>query len=190
MAPTWGPATWRAKRAALVNTLFVAVLLGTLGLLVAVWPNLWLGWFSNDPEVLAAGASYLLILGPTHALTAINMELYFAGQGGRRIGWPMVATATRLAFSVGAAVWVTQGGASLMTAFVTVAAGVAVSASISLAGFWRVRWDDDILDPAAHLDRRLECGRSAARELFGSVIVGFAAASPGSWTTTGTGRTR
>ncbi len=64
----------------------------------------------------------MLILGPTYALTAISMELYFAGQGARRIGWPMGATTVRLTFSVGATVWVTLGGASLTTAFATVAA--------------------------------------------------------------------
>ncbi|RTL24596.1 MAG: MATE family efflux transporter [Burkholderiales bacterium] len=130
----------RARRAALVNALFVAGLLEGLGLLLALWPQLWLGWFSHSPEVLKVGALYLQIVAPTYGLTAIGMELYFAGQGARRIGWPMLATAVRLTFAVGATVLASTGAASLATAFMLVAAGVFSAALISVVGFARVSW--------------------------------------------------
>jgi putative MATE family efflux protein len=130
----------RARRAALVNALFVAGLLEGLGLLLAFRPGLWLGWFTQSPEVLSVGARYLQILGPTYGLTAISMELYFAGQGARRIAWPMAATAMRLAFAVFATALAAMGAASLTTAFALVAAGVVCAAVITLWGFARVRW--------------------------------------------------
>lgn len=86
------------------------------------------------------GALYLQIVAPTYGLTAIGMELYFAGQGARRIGWPMLATAVRLTFAVGATVLASTGAASLATAFMLVAAGVFSAALISVVGFARVSW--------------------------------------------------
>lgn len=132
----------RARRAALLNALFVAGLLEALGLLLATWPSLWLGWFTHSPEVLEVGSTYLRILGPTYGLTAIAMELYFAGQGARRIGWPMAATALRLAFAVLATVLAATGAVSLSGAFALVAAGVVLSAVVTLVGFRRVDWSE------------------------------------------------
>ncbi|ARV20512.1 Multidrug export protein MepA [Curvibacter sp. AEP1-3] len=132
----------RARRAAILNAIFVACLLEGLGLLLAFWPELWLGWFTHNPEVLKVGALYLLIVGPTYGLSAISMELYFAGQGASRIGWPMVATATRLAFAVLATALAASGSVSLSVAFFLVAAGVVASAVISLWGFARTSWEE------------------------------------------------
>ncbi len=131
----------RARRAALVNALFVAALLEALGLLMAFWPTLWLGWFTNSPQVLEVGSLYLRIVGPTYGLMAIAMELYFAGQGARRIAWPMAATTVRLAFAVLATVLAAHGAVGLGTAFALVAIGIVCAAAISGWGFWRVSWD-------------------------------------------------
>lgn len=131
----------RARRAALVNALFVAALLEALGLLMAIRPTLWLGWFTHSPQVLEVGSLYLRTVGPTYGLMAIAMELYFAGQGARRIGWPMLATTVRLAFAVLATVLAARGAVGLDTAFALVALGVVGAAAISGWGFWRVSWD-------------------------------------------------
>jgi putative MATE family efflux protein len=132
----------RARRAAIVNAIFVACLLEALGLLMAFWPELWLGWFTHNPEVLKVGALYLQIVGPTYGLSAISMELYFAGQGARSIGWPMVATVIRLAFAVLATALAASGAVDLSVAFMLVAAGVVLSAVISLWGFVRTPWGE------------------------------------------------
>lgn len=130
----------RARRAALVNALFVAALLELLGLVMALWPGLWMGWFTQSPQVLEVGSLYLRIVGPTYGLMAIAMELYFAGQGARRIGWPMAATALRLAFAVLATVLAARGLVSLGTAFAMLAAGTVGAAALSAWGFRRVSW--------------------------------------------------
>jgi putative MATE family efflux protein len=131
----------RARRAALLNALFVAALVETVGLVVAFMPNLWLGLFTNDAEVLAVGAHYLHLVAPTYGLIAINMELYFAGQGAHRIGWPMTAGVIRFVCALLAMALVFLGHASLETAFVLVAIGVLASGTISLLGFKRVSWE-------------------------------------------------
>lgn len=130
----------RARRIAVINVAFVAAVVGAVGLVVSLFPQIWLGLFTNDANVLAVGAQYLHIVAPFYAVTGIIFELYFAGQGAQRIGWPMTASVVRFAFALLAMVLVTQGYASLSAAFALVAASIVVAASISLIGFLRTRW--------------------------------------------------
>ena len=131
----------RARRAALINALFVGALLEVVGLAVALAPSLWLGHFTSDPEVLAIGGHYLRVVGPVYGLIAILSELYFAGQGARRVGWPLAAGVLRFMCAALAAAWVLWGHASLASAFLLVTVGAAAAAALSLWGFARVRWD-------------------------------------------------
>jgi putative MATE family efflux protein len=131
----------RARRLAIVNVLFVAGVVGVIGLLVSLFPQLWLGLFTSDRAVMAAGAQYLHVVAPFYAGMGVIFELYFAAQGARRILWPMIASVVRCAFALAAMVLVLQGYASLHTAFVLVAASIVVAAAISLLGFLRTRWD-------------------------------------------------
>lgn len=71
----------RARKAALVNALFVAAILEVLGLTVAFVPSIWTSHFSTDPQALAVAGSYLRAMGPLYGFVAIASELYFAGQG-------------------------------------------------------------------------------------------------------------
>ncbi|GAB7542536.1 MATE family efflux transporter [Cupriavidus sp. 8B] len=131
----------RARRVAMVNVLFVAGVVGVVGLVVSLFPQLWLGLFTSDRSVMAVGAGYLHVVAPFYAVIGVIFELYFAGQGAQRILWPMIASVVRFVFALAATVLVLQGYASLHTAFVLVAVSIAVAATISLLGFLRTRWD-------------------------------------------------
>ncbi len=130
----------RARRAALLNALFVAVLIEAPGLVVGLAPHLWLGLFTADTAVLAVGAHYLRVVGPLYGLIAITSELYFAGQGARRIGWPMAAGAIRFALAVIAGAAVLHAGMSLERAFALVAIGIVIACAVSLWGLRVTRW--------------------------------------------------
>lgn len=131
----------RARRVAIVNVLFVAGVVGLVGLLVSLFPKAWLGLFSSDPAVLAVGAQYLHVVAPFYGVLGVIFGFYFAGQGARRILWPMVASVVRCLFALAAMVLVLHGYANLHTAFVLVAVSIVVAAAISLLGFLRTRWD-------------------------------------------------
>jgi Na+-driven multidrug efflux pump len=90
---------------------------------------------------MAVGAQYLHVVAPFYAAIGVIFELYFAGQGAKRILWPMTASVVRCLFALAAMVLVLQGYVSLHTAFVLVAVSVVVAATISLLGFLRTRWD-------------------------------------------------
>lgn len=131
----------RARHAAIVNALFVAIVVGLVGMTAALFPQLWLGLFTSDAGVIAAGAQYLRVVAPFYAAIGIVFELYFAGQGARRIRWPMTASAVRFLLALTAMALVVGGHASLHTAFVLVAAGNVAAAAISLLGFRRTGWE-------------------------------------------------
>lgn len=130
----------RARRVAVLNASFVAALVGVVGLVVALFPRLWLGLFTSDAAVLAVGADYLHVVAPCYAVIGMIFELYFAGQGAQRIGWPMTASVVRFGFALTAMALVLRGALTLHAAFVLVAAGIVAAGVVSLAGFLRTRW--------------------------------------------------
>jgi putative MATE family efflux protein len=134
----------RARRAAIVNAVFVAALLETLGLVVAFWPDAWMRWFSGDAQVLAAGGRYLAIIGPIYGLTAINTGLYFAGQAAGRVAWPLAGSVFRFSCAVAATAWATLGTPALNSVYALVALGTIGGSAIVLWGFKRVWWGGKI----------------------------------------------
>jgi Na+-driven multidrug efflux pump len=81
----------RAERVAWVGASFAAAATGSLGLLAALFPRAWLGLFTKDPEVIAAGTTYLTTVGPLYAFFGLGLALYFGCQGAGNLRWPLVA---------------------------------------------------------------------------------------------------
>lgn len=99
----WGAKQYgRARRIAWAGVATIASLCGTLGLIVAVQPALWLGLFSADAEVARVGATYLRIVGPVYACFGLGLGLFFVSQGLGRGFAAMLANAARLLVSTGA----------------------------------------------------------------------------------------
>nr|WP_256977405.1 MATE family efflux transporter [Bordetella genomosp. 10] len=126
----------RARRIALTGGAMAFTLAEIVGLLAAIWPEAWLRLFGADPLMLETGARYLRIVGPCFGFFALGFSLYFASQGARRLKWPLLAGALRLALFAGA------GGAALfltgsLTAFF--AAGAIAMAVYGLCIFQSVR---------------------------------------------------
>jgi putative MATE family efflux protein len=92
--------TARARRIAWIGGGFAAAVCGGIGLLVAIAPHLWAGWFSTDPEVLAVSAQYLHIAGPAYAFLGLGMALYFSFQGTGRMLWPLACVGARIGIIV------------------------------------------------------------------------------------------
>ena len=86
----------RARRVAWTGALIAAGTTEAIGLTAALFPHAWLGLFSNEPEVLAAGAAYLRVVGPAYGFFGLGLALYFASQGAGRLLWPLLAGSLRL----------------------------------------------------------------------------------------------
>jgi putative MATE family efflux protein len=86
----------RAERIAWVGAGLAAGVTTVIGLTGALAPWLWLGMFTTDPSVLAAGTLYLRIVGPFYGFFGLGLALYFASQGAGRLLWPLVSGFIRL----------------------------------------------------------------------------------------------
>jgi putative MATE family efflux protein len=132
----------RAERVAWTGTALAAAATGALGLWGALFPHAWIGLFTTEPEVLAAGASYLRIVGPVYAFLGVGLALYFASQGAGRLRWPVTASVVRLVVAVGGA-WLggLLLGGGLPVVFAAMAVSLVLLGGINMAalaaGAWR-----------------------------------------------------
>jgi putative MATE family efflux protein len=94
----------RARRVAWIGVAVGFGLTEGLGLLVAVFPRLWLDLFSDDVGVLAVGSLYLRIVGPTYGAVGLGMMIYFASQGAKRVLWPVLAGTARMVVVISAGI--------------------------------------------------------------------------------------
>src|SRR4030095_3654246 len=81
----------RAERVAWTGAGIPAGGTASLGLLAALFPRLWLGLFTADPQAQAVGVAYLHIVGPFYGFFGLGLALYFASQGAGRLGWALAA---------------------------------------------------------------------------------------------------
>jgi Na+-driven multidrug efflux pump len=74
--------TARARRIAWISSAVGVALTGTIGVIVAVYPPLWLSLFSQNGEVLRVGSTYLRIVAPTYAPLGLGFVLAVAARRG------------------------------------------------------------------------------------------------------------
>ena len=124
----------RARKVAVVATLLATAVVETIGLLAALFPHAWLGLFTTDPAVLAAGTRYLRIVAPSYGAVSVGMILYFACQGRARMVWPLVAGIARLAVAAGGGLLLAREGAGMTAVFAAVAAGSVIYGLLNTLG--------------------------------------------------------
>ncbi len=90
----------RAQRVAWSGALMAGAVAASIGIVVAIWPDLWLGLFTRDPGALASGRTYLSIVGPAYGFFGLAMALYFASQGTGEMVWPVLANLSRITIAV------------------------------------------------------------------------------------------
>ena len=128
----WGTRQYRrAREIAWTGAATVALLCGTIGLIVAVQPGLWIGLFSDDAEVARLGTLYLRIVGPAYVCFGLGLALFYVTQGLGRGVAAMTANAVRLIASAAgglvAIYWFDLGVAGF---FAAVAAGFCLYAAL------------------------------------------------------------
>ncbi|MFT3780347.1 MAG: MATE family efflux transporter [Ottowia sp.] len=130
----------RALRIAMAGGALAFVLAETIGLVVAIWPQVWLGLFSDDPDVLSVGAAYLRLVGPFYGFFGMGWALYFASQGARRLKWPLLAGLLRLVLSVGGGWLALRLTGSLDGFFAIAAFAMVLYGAIILTAIWSGTW--------------------------------------------------
>ncbi len=131
----------RAEHIAFVGGGTAAAITGIVGLTLAIFPQAWMGLFTDDAATLAAGAMYLQYSGWAFAFQGMGLSLYFASQGAGTVVWPVAANFIR--FGVGA------GGAALAALvfnlsagwiFASLALGMALYGIVTAASIWLGAW--------------------------------------------------
>jgi putative MATE family efflux protein len=126
----------RARRVAWVSAGVAFAGLGLLGLLLALWPQLWTGLFTQNPAVLAAGATYFHWAGPGYGLFGMGLCLYFSSLGAGHALGPVLAGTLRL-LVVAAGGWLlAQAHAETWTIYALAGLGMA---AYGAAMAWAVR---------------------------------------------------
>ena len=136
-------ASARALRIAWTGTAGAAVLVGGIGVIMALAPDLWLGLFLDPSETgaWAAGRAYLQIVGPVYGAFAVGLALYFAGQGAGRVAWPVAAGFVRLVVAFGGALVLARvTGLGVETVFIAIALSILAYGGITAASVWLTSW--------------------------------------------------
>ncbi|GJD51362.1 hypothetical protein OPKNFCMD_4116 [Methylobacterium crusticola] len=142
----------RALRVAWTGAAIAGGLTEAIGVAAALWPAAFLGLFGSDPQMIATGTRYLVLVGPFYGFAGVGLALYFAAQGAGRVGWPLVAGLARTAVSIGGGWLALRLGAGLDGVFLALGLGLAalglVNAGAVAAGAW-FRGDADRSGPVA-----------------------------------------
>ncbi len=137
----------RARRVAWTAGGIAAAALGGLGLLLALFPELWVSIFTNAPAVRKAASTYLHFVGPVFAFFGLSLALYFSAQGAGRIGGPLLAGTLRLAVvGIGGLILVSVNAPS-WALFALVALGMVTMGTVTAAFIWFTPWGPRPLKP-------------------------------------------
>ena len=147
--------TDRALRVAWTGSFSAAGIVGGIGLLVAVFPDLWLGMFldPSNTAALDAGRSYFRLVGPFYAFFGLGLALYFASQGAGRMVWPVISSLGRMAIAfAGALILITYTSMGVDGIFVAIGCAMLAYGSIIALAIWRGGWRKKIQDKEAAPD--------------------------------------
>ena len=92
--------------------------------------------------MLATGAAYLRVVGPTYGFFGLGLALYFASQGAGKLAWPLVGGLLRLLVAVGGGWLAVSVTGSLAAAFAVLALalvvyGVTIVSAIASGSWFR-----------------------------------------------------
>ena len=130
----------RARRVAWTAGAVSAVILGVMGAVVALWPDVWAALFSSDAGVLAQAHQYLHLAGPAFGFFGMGLTLYFASQGAGKVLVPVLASTLRLVLVAGAGAALTWWDAGASALFALVGVAMVVYGLATAAGVYFTRW--------------------------------------------------
>lgn len=115
----------RARKAAWTAAALATALLGALGLVVAVAPQVWTTLYTQDTAVLASSASYFLWAGPFYGLFGLGLSLYFSSLGAGKATGPVLAGTLRLLLVAAGSALLAYGDRPAWMIFALVGLGMA-----------------------------------------------------------------
>lgn len=130
----------RARRVAWTAGCLSAIVVGLVGCLVILEPDLWARLFTDNAGVKAATHAYLGAAGWGFAPMGFGLAIYFASQGSGRMLGPVLAGTIRLAGIVIGGYWLVSSGASARALFMLVGATMLAYGLAMAAGLMLTQW--------------------------------------------------
>jgi putative MATE family efflux protein len=130
----------RARRVAWSGAVAAAIMTGAIGSFGALMPDSWIGLFSSDPAVHAAGRIYLVHVAPYYVVFGLAMALNFAAQGAGRMLPPVLGGVLRMAVATLGGWLAVGGGYGLDGLFTMVGIGMLCFGVVIAGGMWLLPW--------------------------------------------------
>jgi Na+-driven multidrug efflux pump len=130
----------RARLVAWTAGATAGLIIGLVGLVVAIRPALWVSLFTRDAGVTAAANSYFAWAGPMFGFFGIGASLYFASQGAAKVIGPVLASTLRLLMVGIGGWWLASSDAPAWTLFARVGAAMVVYGLGTAAAIALTRW--------------------------------------------------
>ena len=110
----------RARQVAWTGAALSAVMVGSLGFLVSLFPDQWSRLFTDHPEVIAVAQSYFRWVAPAYPFFALGLCLYFASQGAGKLLGPVLAGTLRLVLVILGGLWLMHEHAPASSMFMLI----------------------------------------------------------------------
>ena len=130
----------RARRVAWMAGGLAGVVVGTVGLIAILAPDLWARLFTDSPTVLAATRTYLRASGGGFTFMGFGLAVYFAAQGSGRMLGPVLAGTARLIVIAGGGYALVTMGAPIESLFALVAVAMVVYGLAMAFALWITPW--------------------------------------------------
>lgn len=130
----------RARAATWIAARLAGAVMAVIGLMMALFPEIWVALFTQDAATSAAASQYFRWIGPFYGFFGAGMSLFFSSLAAGRVAPMLLAGAMRLAIvAVGGGILVAMT-APIAAVFVLIAAGMTVYGAMSIIIVWRGRW--------------------------------------------------
>ena len=132
----------RARQAAWTAAALATAVMGALGLVVAVAPEVWTALFTRETAVIQSSASYFHCAGPFYGLFGVGLSLYFSSLGAGKASGPVLAGTLRLAVVAVGGALLAYWNAPAWMVFSLVGMGMAVYGISTVLFVWYTPWGE------------------------------------------------
>ena len=130
----------RARQVAWTASAMAFGLLGVLGMVLALAPDLWTGRFTQDAAVMQAAALYFHWAGPAYGLFGLGLCLYFSSLGAGKVGGAVLAGTLRLVIVAAGGMALAVAQTPAWTIFALVALGMVAYGLASILAVRLTPW--------------------------------------------------
>ena len=130
----------RARKVAWTAGLLAACIVGSVGMVLAIAPDLWAANFTSDQRVLESARQYFHMAGPAFGFLGLALSLYFASQGSGKILGPVLAQSGRLVVVICGGALLLALDAPAWTLFLLAASSMVVYGILAVLSVWFAKW--------------------------------------------------